>query len=208
VIFLDLAIDNLLKEFAPLKIVANLPYSITTPILEKLCDPSSVFSSAIIMVQKELADRMIAAPGTKAISSFTIFLKTYCIPRIVLKVSRHCFYPAPTVDSRILQLDFQQPIHPTPQLFLAFVRRAFLQRRKMLRSTLKIKNEPYSSMRPEMLSMQDWLTLYETETNSSIVNRSVLFTSSFAKRGEEQSRESASICHAHFTNHSTPANGK
>ena len=111
------------------------------------------------MVQKELADRMVAHPGTKEMSSFTIFLQTYCKPSIALKVSRHCFFPAPNVDSCVVRLDFHPPRMKNPELFLAIVRRAFQQRRKMLRSTLSIQNEPFASMRPEALSFDDWMTL-------------------------------------------------
>jgi 16S rRNA (adenine1518-N6/adenine1519-N6)-dimethyltransferase len=160
--FLNFPITEHLQALAPMKVVANLPYHIATPVIERLCDHSSFFSSAWIMVQKELADRMVAQPGTKAMSSFTIFLQTYCKPRIALKVSRHCFFPAPKVDSCVIQLDFHPPALKDPKPFLALVRRAFQQRRKMLRSTLSIRQEPFASKRPEALSYEDWLIINET----------------------------------------------
>ena len=159
--FLDFPIDKHLINAAPLKVVANLPYHITTPIIERLCEHSSLFTSAWIMVQKELAVRMVARPGTKEMSSFTIFLQTYCKPSIALKVSRHCFFPAPKVDSCVVRLDFHPPLMKDPKPFLAIVRRAFQQRRKMLRSTLSIRQEPFASMRPEALSFEDWMTINE-----------------------------------------------
>lgn len=159
--FLDFPIKEHLQNIAPLKVVANLPYHITTPIIERLCESSFLFSSAWIMVQKELADRIVAHPGTKEMSSFTIFLQTYCKPSIALKVSRRCFFPVPSVDSCVVRLDFHPPRMKNPELFLAIVRRAFQQRRKMLRSTLSIQNEPFASLRPEALSFDDWMTLLD-----------------------------------------------
>lgn len=158
--FLKFPIEERLQSAAPLKVVANLPYNITTPIIERLCDHASLFSSAWIMVQKELADRMVARAGTKEMSSFTIFLHTYCKPSIALKVSRHCFFPAPKVDSCVVRLDFHAPLMENPKQFLAIVRRAFQQRRKMLRSTLFIQEEPFAVMRPEALSFDDWMKVY------------------------------------------------
>ena len=153
--FLDFPLQEL-QGLAPLKVVANLPYHITSPILERLCENASLFSSAFVMVQKEVAQRIIAQPGTKEISSFTIFLKTYCDARIACKVSRNCFFPVPKVDSCVVALDFREPLFDEPKDFLPIMRRAFQQRRKMLRSTLGIHQEPFASMRPEMLSIEDW----------------------------------------------------
>lgn len=156
--FFDIPLDKISK--APMKIVANLPYHITTPILERLCEHHALFSSAYVMVQKEVAERMIARHGTKEISSFTIFLKTFSDTSIALKVSRNCFYPAPNVDSCVVKLDFHEPPLKDYEPFLAFVRKAYQQRRKMLRSTLKITSDPYSSLRPEALSYDNWLEVW------------------------------------------------
>jgi 16S rRNA (adenine1518-N6/adenine1519-N6)-dimethyltransferase len=162
--FLTFPIAERLRGYAPMKVVANLPYNITTPIIERLCEHSSLFSSAWVMVQKEVAERIVAKPGTKEMSSLTIFLRTYCESRIALKVSRHCFLPAPKVDSCVIQLNFHKPAMNDPHSFLSMVRRAFQQRRKMLRSTLQIRQEPFASLRPEALSFEDWLALYELLT--------------------------------------------
>ena len=143
---------------SPYKVVANLPYHITTPILEKLCKtPPTV---AYVMVQKEMADRMTAQSGSRAISSFTIFLQTFATLSIAAKVSRNCFFPSPSVDSAVVRLAFHPPALSDPAPFLIWMRKAFNQRRKMLRSTLGIQIEPYAQMRPEALSLQDWLALW------------------------------------------------
>ena len=142
----------------PYKVVANLPYHITTPILEKLCGVYPTL--ALVMVQKEMADRMVAKHGSKAISSLTIFLQLFACLSIAIKVSRNCFYPAPSVDSTVVKLQFHEPLVSQVDPFVAMVRKAFGQRRKMLRSTLGIKTELYAQLRPESLSLQDWLNLY------------------------------------------------
>ena len=159
--FLEYPLQELIRS-SPIKVVSNLPYHITSPILGKLCENASLFSSAWIMVQKEVAQRIVAQKNTKDMSSFTIFLKTYCDASIAFKVSKNCFYPVPKVDSCVVELAFRKPIFDDPEAFLPFVRRAFQQRRKMLRSTLGIREEPYASMRPEMLSIEDWNLMKQT----------------------------------------------
>ena len=159
--FLEFSLKEL-EAYAPLKVVANLPYHISSPILVRLCQFGSYFSSALLMVQKEFANRMLAKPGTKEISSFTIFLNNYCEAKIALKVSRRCFYPVPNVDSCVVELQFHAPRFENSETDLALVRKAYQQRRKMLRSTLSIQKEPYASMRPEMLSIEDWKALLGT----------------------------------------------
>ena len=142
----------------PFKVVANLPYHITTPILEKLCKYSPTL--ALLMVQKEMGARMVAKSGTREISSFSIFLQTFAKLSIAAKVSRNCFYPAPSVDSSVIKLEFRPPALEDPTPFLIWMRQAFGQRRKMLRSTLGIKIMPYAELRPEALSLQEWLDLW------------------------------------------------
>jgi 16S rRNA (adenine1518-N6/adenine1519-N6)-dimethyltransferase len=158
--FLTFPLEEL-RSHAPMKVIANLPYHIASPILEKLCSAHSLFSSAYVMVQREMAERIVARKGTKEMGSFTVFLKMYAEASIAVKVSRHCFYPAPKVDSSVVKLDFRLPPLADPAPFFTLVRRAFQQRRKMLRSTLSIREEPYASLRPEALSFEDWLLLYQ-----------------------------------------------
>lgn len=152
----------------PMKVVANLPYHITTPILERICDHSHLFSSLTIMVQKEMADRMTAKPGCKDFSSLTLFLQFYTDVHSSFKVSSNCFYPRPKVDSAVVRFD----THPTPNVepkpFFSLVRKAFQQRRKMISTSLKehpIKNAlslmgENPEARPEDLSLEKWLELY------------------------------------------------
>lgn len=147
---------------SPLKAAANLPYHITTPILEKLCEHPGRFSSAHLMVQKEVADRMLAKPGSKEISSLTLFLQLFAKVSIAVKVSESCFYPAPKVASSVIKLDFHTPPLKDPKPLTDWIRKAYQQRRKMLRSTLGIVGE-MSTLRPESLSLDDWIALYRSQ---------------------------------------------
>ncbi len=162
--FLESDLDSLLPN-APLKVAANLPYHIATPILEKLCEKRELFTEAHLMVQKEMADRMAAKPGSKVIGSLTLFLQVYAELSIAVKVSRNCFFPAPKVDSTVVKLAFREPPMEDPGPLLAWIRRAYQQRRKMLRSTLGIQG-PASTLRPEALSLEEWVSLFKSSVPS------------------------------------------
>jgi 16S rRNA (adenine1518-N6/adenine1519-N6)-dimethyltransferase len=162
-----------LAEFSylkPLKVVANLPYHITSPILAKLCEFSAFFSSATVMVQKEVAERITARAGTTQVSSFTVFLEYYATVSDSFKVTTSCFYPRPKVDSSVIRLDFhQQPMLNADHLF-SVVRQAFQQKRKMITTSLQslfpiekikkalLKADASLTCRPETLTLNQWIT--------------------------------------------------
>ena len=150
------------------KIVANLPYHITTPLLEKCF--SNPCTSITCMIQKEVAERIAASPGNKTFGSLTLFTQFYATLADHFLVSSHCFYPKPSVDSTVIHL---RP-HKTPppekgDLFFSLMRTAFQKRRKCLTSSLrsffpqeKIRNTLRlnairEDARPEMLSLKQWL---------------------------------------------------
>ena len=160
--FLEFPLAEQLKDHAPLKIVANLPYHVTSPILGKICEHSRLFSSAFLMVQREVAQRIVAQKGTKEMSLLTLFLQIYSDPSLAIKfISRNCYLPAPKVDSSVVALHFREPRIAYPERFMVWVRNAFQQRRKMLRSTLLIQQEPYATLRPQDLSLDEWIALFE-----------------------------------------------
>lgn len=169
---LTFPLDNL-QNRSPIKVIANLPYHLTTPILVYLLSKRHLFSSFTVMVQEEVARRFTAVPGNKDYSSFTVFLNFYTKPRYGFTVSRNCFYPVPGVDSAVVILH----THPSPTVdneeqFFNMVRTAFKQRRKMLRGSLKDLASPQSiedalramgcdpQSRPESLSLNQFLELY------------------------------------------------
>ena len=120
-------------------VVANLPYCITTPIIVKLLESKTLVSSMLIMVQREVADRIAAAPGSGEYGSLSVLVQYHCEIERVMKVSRNVFYPVPDVDSELLKLNVRE----TPAvevsdeaLFFLIVRAAFGQRRKTLLNAL------------------------------------------------------------------------
>ncbi len=117
---------------------ANLPYYITSPILTKLLE-SRAFESVTVMVQKEVAQRICAAPGTGEGSAFTVFCHWYAEPRTLFDVPPSCFLPQPKVCSTVIRLKTRsEPPCPVADeaLFFRVVRAAFAQRRKTLANAL------------------------------------------------------------------------
>jgi len=165
-----------LNSLAPkLKVVANLPYSITTPILEKLLNHHTLFSSFTLMVQKEVAQRMMATHGSKEFSSLSLFLQFYTTYASSFSVSSSCFYPRPNVDSTVIRLNLRSQIFlENPKPFFHLARHSFQQRRKMITTSLKnlysyqkiqaalIQIGARIDARPESLSLSQWIQLYQT----------------------------------------------
>lgn len=156
------------------KVIANLPYHITTPIITLLSQMREHISELVIMVQEEVARRFVAKPGTSDYSSLTVFLQFYTVPKYAFMVSRKCFFPEPSVDSAIAILELITPPNVSDaEKFFEMTRRSFEQRRKMLRSSLK---DQYGSeklvkafkqiglkaeSRPEELSLEQFVELFE-----------------------------------------------
>lgn len=122
-----------------LKIVANLPYYITTPVVMALLESGLKVKTMVFMVQKEVADRMRADPGGKDYGSLSVAVQYYSRPSIVLNVPPHSFVPQPDVDSAVIRLDvYEKPpvsLRDTA-LFFRVVKAAFGQRRKTLVNAL------------------------------------------------------------------------
>jgi 16S rRNA (adenine1518-N6/adenine1519-N6)-dimethyltransferase len=149
------------------KVVANLPYHLTAPILTLLTPRYDLFSSLTLMVQEEVARRMTAFPKTKEYGSLTVFLNFYSTLRYAFKVSRHCFYPQPTVDSAVVSLTLKKPPKVNEEAFFTFVRTAFQQRRKMVKTTLGHSVGPLLEQlgenpqaRPQDLSLETYVKLF------------------------------------------------
>jgi 16S rRNA (adenine1518-N6/adenine1519-N6)-dimethyltransferase len=123
----------------PIKVVSNLPYYITTPIIMKMLEDDPGISLMIFMVQKEVAARMAAKPGNKDYGALSVAVQYYCHPDIVMSVPPHCFIPQPEVDSSVVRLDVytRPPLMPNDKsVFFKVVKAAFGQRRKTLVNAL------------------------------------------------------------------------
>jgi len=158
-----------------IKIIGNIPYYITSPIIEHLIRYRQRIGRAFLTVQKEFAQRIKACPGSKAYGSFSCFVQYYAEPEIIFEISRNSFKPVPKVESCFLSLAFreQAPVRVYNQEgFFKLIRTAFNQRRKTLRNSLqglveKASLEAYllgqgidKNVRPEEISLEQFAHLY------------------------------------------------
>ncbi|MFP7480153.1 16S rRNA (adenine(1518)-N(6)/adenine(1519)-N(6))-dimethyltransferase RsmA [Terribacillus saccharophilus] len=165
------------------KIVANLPYYITTPILMNLLTRNLPISSITVMIQKEVADRMAASPNTKSYGSLSLAVQYYTQAAVVMTVPKTAFMPQPNVDSAVLHLELRKepPVQVEDEkFFFDLIQASFGQRRKTLRNNLNrhfssrfskeeledIMNEAGidGTRRGESLSMEEFAALANTFT--------------------------------------------
>lgn len=154
------------------RLVANLPYYVTSPILTRfLQNPNMV--SATVMVQEEVADRIVAKPKTKDYGVLTVICQMFGEAKKVIRVNRKMFYPVPNVDSAVVHIEKTQNKIEDFSGFIAFVKKAFAMRRKKLSTNLessKLKKAEIEKMleengfsalsRAEEMSIQDFQKLY------------------------------------------------
>jgi 16S rRNA (adenine1518-N6/adenine1519-N6)-dimethyltransferase len=137
----------------PIKVVANLPYYITTPIIMDLLERHLPLLNITIMVQKEVADRMQSGPGTKDYGALSLAVQYYAKPYIAANVSANCFMPRPNVDSAVINLTLhtKSPIPVVDEkLLFKMIRASFNQRRKTLANGLN--NSPELSYTREQVA--------------------------------------------------------
>ena len=155
---------------ASLRLVGNLPYNITTPLLFHLLSYAPLIQDMLFMLQKEVAERITATAGEEAYGRLSVMVQYYCQPDILFFVGPNAFTPPPKVDSAIIRLKpYPRPpfIADDFNLFAEVVRLAFNQRRKTLRNSLRtIVNEQQlrdlgidPELRAERLSVQDYVTI-------------------------------------------------
>lgn len=146
IIFDDFLNRNILDDicnydYEYLYVVANLPYYITTPIINKIIESNINSEKIVVMVQKEVGDRFSASCGSKDYGSITVFLNYYFNIKKEFIVSRNCFIPKPNVDSVIISFNKKNIINlNNKQLFFQLVRDSFQFKRKNLRNNLKKYN--------------------------------------------------------------------
>lgn len=137
------------SEYKSVKVVANLPYYITTPIIMKLLENRLNIESITIMIQKEVAERILAKPGTKLSGAITYSVNYYAEPEKVTMVPNTSFIPSPEVDSEVIKLNIRKTPPVTlndEKLFFNVIKASFMQRRKTLTNGLVnggiIENKP------------------------------------------------------------------
>ncbi|MCH3965353.1 MAG: 16S rRNA (adenine(1518)-N(6)/adenine(1519)-N(6))-dimethyltransferase RsmA [Clostridium sp.] len=132
--------SQLTKGYDSVKFVANLPYYITTPIISRILNDNIEFDSMIVMIQKEVGERIAAEPNCKQYGAISVLVQYYCDVHIIRKVSPHSFIPVPKVDSIVIKL---KKLHEPRikvrdrELFFKVVRLSFNMRRKTLWNALK-----------------------------------------------------------------------
>ena len=146
IIYQDILKANIIEDIRNIKysnifLVGNLPYYITTPIIEHLINSNLQFAKLTIMVQKEVADRFLAKPGTKEYGFFTVLLDYYFNIKRVSNVSKNSFNPVPKVDSTVLSLLPKEKIINVDRIkYFGFIKECFSQKRKTLKNNLKNYN--------------------------------------------------------------------
>ena len=161
----------------PVSVCANLPYYITTPILMMLLESGIKFRTITVMVQNEVAQRLVAPPGKADYGAITAILGYYGTVRRLFKVSAGCFVPAPKVDSAVIRIDLYRDPKYTPKdetLMRNVIKAAFEMRRKTLQNALSAKLQGYTkeeikdaivsigypeTVRGECLSTEDFVKL-------------------------------------------------
>ncbi len=152
-------------------IIGNLPYNITGPIFFKILDNKNIVQQMVAMIQKEVADRIVSAPGNKVYGILSVLLQTFYKVEHLFNVDQTVFEPQPKVKSaviRLTKLKKQPKINDWPT-YKNIVKAAFNQRRKMLRNALALYDkskipEKFQTKRAEQLSTNDFLNIYNNIT--------------------------------------------
>lgn len=169
-------VRELLRGEEQAKVIANIPYSITSPLLEHLIREKALIPLMVLTVQKEVAERLTAEPGTNAYGALSVFVQYHTEAEYLGRVPASAFYPQPEVDSAIVRLTpVPDRLPPETQRWLfKLVRAGFGKRRKTLRNALTSLFDDadrasavlrragiHTSTRAEMLSLAQWMTLAE-----------------------------------------------
>lgn len=162
--FLKLALVEILVNDQKWKIVGNIPYHLTSPIIFKIFNFREHVQSLTLTIQREVAERITAAPNSKNYGILSVLSYLYADVKILFRVSRHVFSPEPKVDSAVVQWFFlPQPRYQVvdADFFIELIRTLFQQRRKMIKNSLKSLLENSSNIcfqtdkRPEQLSVSE-----------------------------------------------------
>jgi len=145
--------DENAREYKRLKIAGNIPYNITSPIITKVLESNIAFENFTLMIQKEVAERICALPGTKKRGYMSALVQYYTEPSYIRTVDRDLFYPVPNVDSAVVNLDFRKkpPVDCDRDKFFNIVKQSFSHKRKTLANNLLGYIAPSKSETEELL---------------------------------------------------------
>ncbi len=180
---LRLDFSNLKKDDRPYaKMVANIPYQITNPLIRKILEPGSVIDTAVLLIQKEVADRLMAAPSSADRGILTVYVEYYGLIEKVIDVPPAAFWPSPKVDSTVIKLTKEKDpekrllVPDQEQGFFWFVKQGFSGKRKKLPNSLSggldlsksrtvaiVEGAGISvDVRAEDLSVEEWVRLFNS----------------------------------------------
>lgn len=173
IIFLDFLKLSMEKVFdgLPFCVIGNFPYNISSQILIKMINHHELVPEMVGMFQKEVADRVIAQPGSKTYGVISVLVQAFYTGELLFNVGPQNFNPPPKVNSAVIRLTRKKDttLGCSERLFRQIVKATFNQRRKMLRNTLKplvsdesILNAPYFDQRPEQLSVEDFVYIVKS----------------------------------------------
>lgn len=178
--FLKLDLKNIFdKAQKKIKIFGNLPYYISSPIITHLFQNKEYIDSAYLTLQKEFVRRIISTTDSSAKGAFTFFVQYHSRPSLIFDISKNCFRPIPKVDSSFIKLEMKKSAldKDDEELFFKIIRRAFCQRRKSLKNSLKtlfskeiLLDESIFNfgLRPEQLSEDDFINLVKIYNTNKI----------------------------------------
>ena len=157
-----------LAQWGPVAVTGNLPYYITSPIVERVLSLGPLLQRAVFLVQREVAERMSAVPGTRDYGYLSVQVQLLAEPKILFHVAPGAFRPPPKVESSVIRLERRtEPLIDDIQGFLAFTSACFRQKRKTLRNNLLghyekpvIEALPEGGKRAEQLSIPDLISIY------------------------------------------------
>lgn len=155
-----------LTQWGPAVVAGNLPYYITSPILEKIFAARSMISHAVILIQKEVAVRLTAPHGSRDYGYLSVLCQSYTEPKILFNIAPGSFSPPPRVDSAVVALQLKQDL-PDQADFLMFASRVFRQKRKTLRNNLLqyyskslLESMPEAGLRAEQMTIPQLQDLF------------------------------------------------
>jgi 16S rRNA (adenine1518-N6/adenine1519-N6)-dimethyltransferase len=164
-----------LGSFGPAVIAGNLPYYITSPILERVFAAGDSWQRAVFLVQKEVADRITSNPGSRDFGYLSVQTQLFSTPEILFPVSKGAFRPPPKVESAVFQLTPKTPIVADTRSFLNFASVCFRQKRKTLRNNLLARYDkqavdalPEAPSRAEQLSLEQLADIWRRLAGSEV----------------------------------------
>lgn len=143
------------------KVIANIPYQITSPLLTLFLTAENRPEKIVFLVQKEVAEKIC---NTKKQSILSLQVQMFGNPKIIQKIPRTHFYPAPKVESAILKIDvYEYPLAENPKKVMEIAKKAFSKKRKKLSNSIKTADIRFKDKRPEDLHIKDWETILQDE---------------------------------------------